>query len=34
MTAEVIGLSAIVGSFFAGVSLEGVGLKHRKILMK
>lgn len=30
MTAELIGLSAIVGSFVAGVSLEGVGLKNSK----
>ncbi len=30
MIAEVIGLSAIVGAFIAGVSLEGVSLKHSK----
>ncbi|MFW2371887.1 MAG: cation:proton antiporter [Gammaproteobacteria bacterium] len=30
MIAEVIGLSAIVGAFIAGVSLEGVNLKHSK----
>jgi Kef-type K+ transport system membrane component KefB len=30
MTAELIGLSAIVGSFVAGVSLEGIGLKNSK----
>ena len=30
MVAELIGLSAIVGSFVAGVSLEGVGLKNSK----
>lgn len=30
MVAELIGLSAIVGAFVAGVSLEGVGLKHSK----
>lgn len=30
MTAEIIGLSAIVGAFVAGVSLEGVGLKNSK----
>lgn len=28
MTAELIGLSAIVGSFLAGVSLEGIKLEH------
>jgi len=30
MTAEIIGLSAIVGAFVAGVSLEGVDLKNSK----
>jgi len=30
MIAELMGLSAIVGSFIAGVSLEGVHLKHSK----
>lgn len=30
MIAEMIGLSAIVGAFIAGVSLEGVDLKHSK----
>lgn len=30
MVAELIGLSAIVGAFIAGVSLEGVNLKHSK----
>ena len=30
MIAETIGLSAIVGAFIAGVSLEGVDLKHSK----
>lgn len=30
MIAELIGLSAIVGAFIAGVSLEGVNLKHSK----
>lgn len=30
MVAELIGLSAIVGAFLAGVSLEGVNLKHGK----
>ncbi len=30
MSAEIIGLSAIVGAFVAGVSLEGVGLKNSK----
>lgn len=30
MIAEIIGLSAIVGAFIAGVSLEGVNLKHSK----
>jgi len=30
MVAELIGLSAIVGAFVAGVSLEGVGLKNSK----
>ncbi len=30
MTAELIGLSAIVGAFIAGVALEGVGLMHSK----
>lgn len=28
MVAELIGLSAIVGAFIAGVSLEGIGLRH------
>ncbi len=30
MIAELIGLSAIVGAFIAGVSLEGINLKHSK----
>ena len=30
MIAELIGLSAIVGAFIAGVSLEGVNLRHSK----
>jgi Kef-type K+ transport system membrane component KefB len=30
MIAELIGLSAIVGAFIAGVSLEGVNLKHSR----
>ncbi|MFH1133092.1 MAG: cation:proton antiporter [Nanoarchaeota archaeon] len=30
MVAEVIGLSAIVGAFIAGVSMEGIGLRHSK----
>ncbi len=30
MIAEIVGLSAIVGAFIAGVALEGVGLKHSK----
>jgi Kef-type K+ transport system membrane component KefB len=30
MIAELMGLSAIVGAFIAGVSLEGVNLKHSK----
>ncbi|MBD3204138.1 cation:proton antiporter [Candidatus Woesearchaeota archaeon] len=31
MAAEIIGLSAIIGSFLAGVSFEGVGLVHGKV---
>ena len=30
MTAQIIGLSAIVGAFLAGVAMEGVGLTHSK----
>jgi Kef-type K+ transport system membrane component KefB len=30
MMAELLGLSSIVGAFIAGVSLEGIGLKHSK----
>lgn len=30
MASELVGLSAIVGSFIAGVSLRGVGIKHSK----